>query len=247
MIDSIKSELRKLLTVRSTYFIILICLAIIVLFAGYGDGIKAPAEAFKQPDWLAHESYSAITFVGLITALVGLLLFGHEYRYNTIMHTLTSSNNRLKSLLAKMLVVTVFSLVTSALYTFFSPLCSIIGGHLAGHSLGPQTFDVWQVLWKCMFVGWGYAMFAFVLVAIIRSQVGSIVAFLLIPLIGENILANVFKSTAHYLPFMSLQGVTPTEQGINQVSLHHNVYVALTYIVVGLIISGVLFARRDAN
>jgi ABC-type transport system involved in multi-copper enzyme maturation permease subunit len=86
-----------------------------------------------------------------------------------------------------------------------------------------------------------------VLVAIIRSQVGSIVAFLLIPLIGENILANVFRGIAKYLPFMSLQGVTPT--GPTQViaSLHHNVYVSLTYIVVGLLVSSVLFLRRDAN
>ncbi len=248
MIDSIKAELRKLLTVRSTYFIILICLAIIILFAGYGDGLKAPVEALKAPNWLARESYSAISFVGLITALIGLLLFGHEYRYNTIMHTLTSSNSRVKSLLAKMVVVTIFTVIMSTIFTFFSPLCSMIGVHLAGHTLGPQTFDVWQVLWRCIFVGWGYAMFAFVLVAIIRSQVGSIVAFLMIPLIGENILANVFKGTAKYLPFMSLQGVAPSESAVaNPVSLHHSIYVALTYIVVGLIVSLVLFKRRDAN
>lgn len=248
MIDSIRAEFRKLLTVRSTYFIVLICLAMIVLFAGYGDGIKAPAEALRDPNWLAHESYSAISFVGLITALVGLLLFAHEYRYNTIMYTLTSSNSRLKSLLAKVLVVSKFAVVMSIVFAFFAPLCAMIGIHLAGHSLGPQTFDVWQVLWRCMFVGWGYAMFAFVLVAIIHSQVGAIVAFLLIPLIGENILGNVFKATAHYLPFMSLQGVVPTGGPVaGAASLHHDVYVSLAYVAVGLAISAVLFKRRDAN
>jgi ABC-type transport system involved in multi-copper enzyme maturation permease subunit len=247
MIASLKAELRKLLTVRSTYVIILISLAIIALFAGYGDGYKATALNLRDPNWLAHESYSAIIFAGLIVALTGLLLFGHEYRYNGIMYTLTSSNNRLKSLLAKGLITTLFAVVVSVVFTFFSPLCSIIGVHIAGHTFGPQTFAVWQVLWHCMFVGWGYAMYAFVLVAIIRSQVGSIVAFLLIPLIGENILANVFRGIAKYLPFMSLQGVTPT--GPTQViaSLHHNVYVSLTYIVVGLLVSSVLFLRRDAN
>jgi ABC-type transport system involved in multi-copper enzyme maturation permease subunit len=244
---SIKAELRKLLTVRSTYIIILISLAIIALFAGYGDGYKATALNLRDPNWLAHESYSAIIFAGLIMALTGLLLFGHEYRYNGIMYTLTSSNNRLKSLLAKAIVVTKFAVVMSIVFAFFSPLCSIVGVHLAGHTLGPQTFDVWQVLWHCVFVGWGYAMYAFVLVAIIRSQVGSIVAFLMIPLIGENIIANIFKSAPQYLPFMSLQGVTPT--GPTQViaSLHHNIYVSLSYIVVGLIVSSVLFVRRDAN
>lgn len=247
MIASLKAELRKLLTVRSTYVIILISLAIIALFAGYGDGYKATALNLRDPNWLAHESYSAIIFAGLIVALAGLLLFGNEYRFTSIMYTLTSSNNRLKSLFAKGLIVTLFAAVMSVIFAFFSPLCSIIGVHIAGHTFGPQTFDVWQILWHCIFVGWGYAMYAFVLVAIIRSQVGAIVAFLMIPLIGENIIAGIFKATPKYLPFMSLQGVTPT--GPTQViaSLQHNVYVSLTYIVVGLAVSAVLFVRRDAN
>ncbi len=247
MINTLKSEFRKLLTVRSTYFIFLICLAIIVLFAGYGDGYRAAVEGLHDPNWLTRESYSAITFVGLISALAGLLLFGHEYRYNSIMYTLTSSNSRLKSLLAKVLVVSMFALVTSILFAFFSPLCSIIGIHLAGNTLGPQVFDVWQVLWHCMFVGWGYAMFAFILVAIIRSQVGAIVTYLMIPLIGENILANIFKSTVHYMPFMSLQLITPAGTVTNAASLQHNIIVVMAYVIVGLAVSAVLFSRRDAN
>ena len=247
MIASICAELRKILTVRSTYFIFLICLAIIGLFAGYGDGFKAPVPSLQDPNWLAHESYSAIIFVGLLAALVGLLSFGHEYRYNGIMYTLTASNSRLKSLWAKVIVVTLFSLVVSAIFAFFSPLCSYIGIHLSGHSLGPQTFPVWEVLWHCLFVGWGYAMFAFILVAIIRSQVGSIVAFLMIPLIGENIIANVFKGSAKYLPFMSLQSVAPTMTTPQSASLEHYVTVTLVYITVGLAVSAALFMRRDAN
>lgn len=247
MIASIRAELRKILTVRSTYFILLICLAIIGLFAGYGDGFKASPQLIRDPNWLAHESYSAIIFVGLLAALVGLLSFGHEYRYNTIMYTLTASNSRLKSLWAKMLVVTLFSLVASVLFALFSPLCSYIGIQLSGNTLGPQVFPVWDVLWRCMFVGWGYAMFAFILVAIIRSQVGAIVAYLMIPLIGENILANVFKSTQGYLPFMSLQSVVPTLSTPQSQSLSHYVTVTLVYIGIGLVVSSLLFMRRDAN
>jgi ABC-type transport system involved in multi-copper enzyme maturation permease subunit len=247
MIDSIRAEWRKLLTVRSTYAILLICVAIVCLFAGYGDGVKATAANLHDPNWLAHESYSAIIFVGLILALVGLLLFGHEYRYNSIMYTLTASNSRLKSLLAKFIVITKFSVLVSVLFALLSPLVSLVAIHLSGKTLGPQTFDVWQVLWHCAFVGWGYAMFAFILVAIIRSQVGSIVAFLMIPLIGENIIANIFKSTAQYMPFMSLQSVAPTMLGPQSASLQHYVAVSLTYIVVGLAASAVLFKHRDAN
>lgn len=247
MINSIKSEIRKLITVRSTYFIILICLAIISLFAGYGDGFKATPINLHNPGWLMHESYSAIVFAGLISALVGLLLFGHEYRYTGIMYTLTASNNRFKSLLAKILVVTTFSVFVSVVFALFAVLCALIGVHLAGHTLVPQTYDVWQVLWRCTFVGWGYAMYALILVAIIRSQVGSIVAFLMIPLIGESIVGQVFKSTAQYLPFTSLQSVAAAAPILNPASLQHYVVVALGYIGTGLIVSAFLFSRRDAN
>jgi ABC-type transport system involved in multi-copper enzyme maturation permease subunit len=247
MINGIRAELRKLLTVRSTYVILLISLAIITLFAGYGDGFRAKPQDLVNPLWLQHESFSAIIFAGLITALTGLLLFGHEYRYNGIMYTLTSSNSRLKSLAAKASVITLYAVFTSVLYAFFSPLATKVGVNLAGHVLGPQTFDAWSVIWRSVVVGWGYAMFAFILVAIIRSQVGSIVAFLMIPLIGENILAGVFNKTVGYLPFMSLQSITPPDFSPQSHSLHHYVYISLAYIIGGLLVSAVLFRRRDAN
>lgn len=247
MIASIRSEIRKLLTVRSTYFIVLLSMAIVALFAGYGDGFKAGPASLKNPLWLEHESFAAIVFAGFIVALAGLLLFGHEYRYNGIMYTLTSSNNRLKSLFAKWFTVSLFAVVVSLVIALWSPLCTIFGVKLAGNTLAPQTFDVWDVLWKAAFVGWGYSMFAFVIVAIVRSQVGAIVAFLLIPLIGENILGNVFKSTQQYLPFISLQSIAPTNLGPMSHSLEHYVVVALAYIVGGLLVSAVLFTRRDAN
>jgi ABC-type transport system involved in multi-copper enzyme maturation permease subunit len=146
MIPSLRSEFRKLLTVRSTYLIILICLAIICLFSGYGEGFRASVPQLRDPNHLVSESYSAILFVGLIVALVGLLSFGHEYRYNGIMYTLTASNNRLKSLLAKFIVVSIFSVFTSVLFALFSPLVNILGVHFAGNTIGPQVFDLWDVL-----------------------------------------------------------------------------------------------------
>jgi phosphatidylserine synthase len=119
--------------------------------------------------------------------------------------------------------------------------------HFGGKMLGPQTFHVWPIIWHSLFVGWGYAMYAFILVAIIRSQVGAIVLYLLIPLIGENILAQIFKGLPKYLPFMSLQSVVPTDAGPQSASLAHYVTVSLLYIVGGLAVSSILFWRRDAN
>jgi ABC-type transport system involved in multi-copper enzyme maturation permease subunit len=247
MIAAIKSEFRKLLSVRSTYFIVLIALAIVALFAGFGDGFRADAFHLRDPNLLASESSNAVVFAGLILAFAGLLLVGHEYRYNTIMYTLTSANRRIKVMLAKFAVITAFALVTGVILVFFSPFCTVIGTHLAHKHLVAQTFHVWPILWHCLFCVWGYAMYAFILITVLRSQVGAIVTFLLIPLIGENILGGIFKSIPQYLPFTAVQAVAaPTNLG-NHTTSGHEMVVVLVYLAIGALVSSILFTRRDAN
>lgn len=250
MIPAIKAEFLKLLTVRSTYFTVLAALAIVILFAGFGGGYRIDTQNLHNPATLASESANAILFGGIILALVGLLLFAHEYRYNTILYTLTSSNSRAKSLLAKLVAVTIFAIIVSAALAIFSPFCTIIGIHIANKHLISQTFPVWPVLWRCVFVGWGYAMYAFILTAIIRSQVGSIVTFLLIPLIGEHLIMSIFKNSGKYLPFNNLQSAVNSllpGGDTTSISMKHSVTVTCLYIAVGLLISFILFVRRDAN
>jgi ABC-2 type transport system permease protein len=246
MLASLKSEFRKLLTVRSTYVIVLIGLAAVALFAGFGDGFKASHDSLQSPTMLMDESRSAVLFAGLILAFAGLLLLGHEYRYNTIMYTFTSSPSRLRSLLAKLIVVSVFATVTSLLMAFFAPLANIIGVHLHGYHAVAQQYYYWSIIWRVLFVGWGYTMYAFILMALLRNQVGAIVTFLLIPLVGEGVLGHIFQHSSKYFPFTSLMSVLD-RPGIDSFATGKSAEVALVYIGVGLIASAVLFVKRDAN
>lgn len=247
MLSTVRSEFRKLLTVRSTYFIVLISMAITAFFAGFIEVWHGDPGNLSRPGLLASESTSAITFVGLILAFVGLLLAGHEYRYNTIMYTLTASNKRTKVLAAKFIAITAFALAASLLIMFFSPLCTIVGAHLAGKHIGPQTFHLWSTLWHCLFCGWGYAMYAFILLLILRNQIGAIVTFLLFPLLAENILMPLLHDNVKYLPFTAVQSVASPDNLGNHTSSGHAALVVLAYVVVGLAVSAVLFVRRDAN
>jgi ABC-type transport system involved in multi-copper enzyme maturation permease subunit len=247
MLGTIRSEFRKLLSVRSTYFNVIISLLIVALFAGFGTGIKSKPQDLLAPTVLANQSTDAIIFVGLILAFVGLLLAGNEYRYTSIMYTLTASNRRWKVLTSKFFVISIFAIVTSLIVAFFSPLCTIIGAHLAGHDIGPQTFDAWSVIWRCVFTGWGYAMYAFALLLIIRNQVGAIVTFLLVPLIGENILMGLFKHIGKDLPFTAVQAVAEPHNLGNATTSGREMVVVLIYVAVGLLISTILFTKRDAN
>src|ERR1700690_121413 len=96
---ALKAELRKLLTVRSTYFILIVVLLLEVLFAFYISGWRATATDLHSSGALSSAVTDAVTAVSIFSALVALLLFTHEYRYNTIMYTLTASNSRSRVLL----------------------------------------------------------------------------------------------------------------------------------------------------
>jgi ABC-type transport system involved in multi-copper enzyme maturation permease subunit len=248
MIAALKSEFRKLLTVRSTYVIFGLSLLLAIFYAGFIEGVKGSADYLAtNPGLLASESRGAILSVGFILAFAGLLLVGHEYRYTSVMYSLTSQNRRYKVLLAKFLAVTAFALLTGLFITFFAPLCTIIGAAISGHEIGPQVYNVWDILWRCMFISWGYAMFAFFLVAIMRNQIGAIVTFLLVPLVGENILTLLLKDNAKYLPFRALQSVGEPAMIQGTTNITHQAMVVLVYVAIGLVVSFVLFSRRDAN
>jgi ABC-type transport system involved in multi-copper enzyme maturation permease subunit len=246
MMHSLKAEFRKLYTVRSTYVLIAVSVIIIMLLAGYAEGVRATVLSLRYPHMLEGESTSAVSLIGLLMAIAGMLLVGHEYRYNTIMYTLTSSNKRLKPFFAKVIVVSIFALLMGLFVTFFSPLSTIIGVRLSGHHLVHQNFNYFSIIWRCVFCVWGYAMYGLVLAYLIRSQVGTIVTYLLIPIIGETILGVLLKGNFQYLPFTGLQSVTSPRvaQGITS---GQGALVACLYIIVGLSVAAYLFLRRDAN
>lgn len=246
MRQALKAEVRKLFTVRSTYILIGISLVMIMLLAGYVDGVRTATGNLTNPELLMSESRSAVALVGLLMAIAGMLLVGHEYRYNTIMYTLTSANKRLKPLASKVIVITVFSVLMGLFITFFSPFCTIIGLKLGGHHLVAQHFYFVSIIWRCVFCVWGYAMYGLILATLIRSQIGAIVTYLLIPIIAENILGALLKEHVRFLPFTGLQSVV-SPGIVHGATSGAGAVVASTYIVVGFAVSAFLFVRRDAN
>ncbi|HEY5442194.1 MAG TPA: ABC transporter permease [Candidatus Saccharimonadales bacterium] len=246
MIPAIKAELRKLLTVRSTYIILGGCLVLEFIFAFYGGGMKASTGDLHNPNYLAGQVTQAVSALSVLIALVGTLLVTHEYRYNTIMYTLTASRRRTQVLLAKLLVITIFAAVFSLLFGLLSPLLAIVGVHVKGHVLVHQVIPLWNLLWRSVFAGWGFAMFALILAFLIRIQVGSIVALFLIPSTVEPLVGLILKHNTAYLPFTAV-GLVLDHNPDYSVSYARAALVTAIYVVVGWIIAWIFFMRRDAN
>lgn len=241
---ALKSEFRKLLSTRSTYAIIAICFLLAVIFAFWAEGIRATPESLGDPLKLSNQITGAVGAVSLILALIGVLLITHEYRYNTIMYTLTASNSRTKTLLAKIVAAVVLSLVLTVCFAIVSPLLTKLGLAVKGYDLVPQVFYFQDLWWRCLFYGLGYMMTGLLLGLLFRSQVGAIVTLLLAQATIEPLLGLLLKSNNIYLPFSALNSVLSENA---QISSAKAAVVFMTYMAAGWTAAFILFIRRDAN
>lgn len=244
MLANLKAEFRKVFTVRSTYVILLISLALELFFAFYATAYHASPRDALDPNLLSGEVVDAINFLGGLCAIVGILLITHEYRYNTIMYSLTSSKNRIRVLASKYVIISVFSVLFAAGFSMLAPLLAKLGFAAHGVTVAPQTFHVGDLLWRVVFFGWGMSMLALTFAAIIRIQVGALAALFLIPGTVEPLLGLLLKKHQAYLPYSSLNAVLNKSL---ELSHHQAALIALAYIAVGFVITAFLFQKRDAN
>src|SRR5665213_2522874 len=170
MIAGLKSEFRKLYSVRSTYILIAIAFAYMILFDFYVVGWKGGAHTMTvgglhNPNYLMISVTRAggIAAPVLFSSIIAVLLMAHEYRYNTIMYTLTSSNSRSKTLIAKIIAVTVFSVIFLVLLMVLAPLMVLLGIHTHHLKLAHQVFYYREFFWRVLFFGWVYPMIGILL------------------------------------------------------------------------------------
>jgi len=259
MVASLKAELRKLLSVRMTYIVTLAGFLVVGgLMSFYSYGLNDSAAGGKSLQYMQTVILNNANFMSIFVCVVALLMVTHEYRYNTIMHTLTSSNSRTKSFLSKLLVISLFALVVTGFMMVAGALLMLLGASIKGVQLGPQDIPYLDLAWRGLFFGWGMAMAASAIAYIIRNQVGAIVTFFIAINTVEGLLGMLLKQNTKYLPFTAIQhvvNVTVVDGGAKsggagtmgywepgQAALLFSAYLAVAGIVAWL-----LFVRRDAN
>ena len=246
MMSALKAEFKKLLTVRSTYFITLLVIIFVIFIAFYVTGWRMNPHDLHDPNQLASAVTGALN-VMVFGAIVAILLMTHEYRYNTIIYTLTSSNSRSKVLWSKLIVVSVYALLFAAVIAVISPVMTYLGVHAAGHSLVPQVLHYGNLAWRSLFYGWAYGMAGLVLAILLRNQIAAIVGLFVIHGVIEQLLSLLLKHNTVYLPFTSLdQVIGNSDPRIGSISPARGALVFTIYIVVGWLVGWYLFLRRDA-
>lgn len=249
MINSLKAEFKKVFTVRSTYFILAIVCVLFFFFSFYASGWRVSKADLHNPLTLSGDVTGAVGVVAIFVGIIAILLVTHEYRYNTIMHTLTLSNSRSRVLLAKIIVISGLAIIVSGLAGYLSPVLSVWGASLNHAHFAPQILQHWHLIWTSLFFGWGYAMMGLLLASLIRNQIGAIIILLIAPETIEGLLSLILKRNTAYLPFTALHNVIGQGPGIsaNVMTAFHAAIVFSCYLVVGWVVAWILFLRRDAN
>lgn len=244
MIPAIKSEFRKLLTIRSTYFISFLSIALVIFFSFYIEGLRG-ADSVLDGNKLQNVILSAAALMPVFGALIAILLVAHEYRYNTIMYTLTSINRRSKVFIAKILALTTYTIIFMAAGIGLGVASMYLGLHIKGLTLIPQHIEWGNIIWRVVFYSWAYTMFGFVLGILTRNVVAAIVTIFILPSTAEPLLGLLLKDNAKYLPVTALSRVVDTSNsGLTPASA---AMVFSIYLVAAGVIGWFLFLERDAN
>lgn len=244
MLATIKAEFRKLVTIRSTYFINILALLLIGFIAFYGMGYKSAS--LITVDMLQSYVLNCISIVQIFGGIVAILLITHEYRYNTIAYTLTTSNKRMKVLFAKIFITGIYAAILGVVAAVLSGLLVVWGAHVAGHTIQTDNFAYWEIAWKSMLFIVSGVLAGLVFGFLARSVVFAIVAYFLIPTTVEPLLNGLLKVNSNYLPFMA-QNQIIMDGGPKAFSPIASAGVFGAYLLGAWIIASILFVRKDAN
>lgn len=244
MMDQILAEFRKLWSIRSTYYILGFCLLISLIFDFYAQGYHSTGDV-GDPHLLENSVTGTLNAMSFLLGLISALLVTHEYRFNTIMYTLTSSKSRLRVLLAKAIVAAGVAIVIGIIFALLAPMLTDYGLHLKGFAMVTQTFSIPDLAWRTIFFSFASALMGMIIALLIRNQVGTIITLIIFPGTAETLLGLVLKDNVSYLPFTSLNAVLGSAP---LASLTHGraALVVCAYLVVFGAISALLFRQRDA-
>lgn len=249
MISNLVYEWRRLWSVRATWIMTFVYLAITgLLGAGplfLGDG------SLGSQTWKGLYSTNANFLCLVMLSVVASQFFGHEYRYGTIRLTLTEFPKRERVLLAKTLVLAAYVTISTFLgWAVLGVVGSIapegsIGTKGPGLSIsGGAASELWQVL----VFGIAYCLIAMSLTMITRNLALGIVLPLLTFSVIEGLI-QLFSRLANggmdwlvdILPFMNGNAWVTNLPDSPNAGLIFAAWVAGIYLV-----GSAMFFKRDA-
>jgi len=185
----LRSELLKIVTVRSFLWIALGNLAIVLVAA---ISVSASEGSIQSAD--DDRSVAQIAGIAIVFALLsGIIVMASEARYGTITQTLLVNPVRERVLLAKVLVAAVLGLVLALLSEGVVLLITVPGASLDFHNSRLVFLGVLLAAPLAGALGAGFG-------AVVHAQGAAIGISLIWLLIGENIVTLINRSAEKFTP-----------------------------------------------
>lgn len=207
MKNAIRSEVRKILSTRSVWLLLLLGVVLEIVSSFIGMAAGKPTDFPARLDQISFLHFGT-TNVCLLFVILGIRAVGDEFAYDTITPSLQVDSNRTRLLGAKALtyagagalyaVLTLGILVPAAAVIVHTRNLdvAISGGPVMGAAAGSLAA---VVLWAAIGVGLG---------AIVRHRVPVLVGTLVWLAILETGLHGVLKSAAKFLPSQLTSALT---------------------------------------
>jgi ABC-2 type transport system permease protein len=204
MMNQLRSEWIKLRSVRSTWVLLFVSLALTIAVSGLVGFLRR--DKGLEPGSVAQPLLAAFVFSMFIMGVSAVLLVASEFRTGTIRATLAAQPSRGRLFAAKAIVVAVVAFVVGLLMCV---LALAVGRGMMALGTSDVSFNgtdyasvAGAVAFFVIFALWGVGL-AF----LIRHSAGAICALLLWPLVGEGIMVPIITGLLNkrwfskYLPY----------------------------------------------
>ncbi|HSD48467.1 MAG TPA: ABC transporter permease [Actinomycetota bacterium] len=244
MKNQIASEIRKLTSTRSAYWL-LAGLALVVAFTsasvvGAGQMTTNLDAPFERQPFLVFP----LTVTTVFTMILGIRSFTDEFRHGSIVPTLLASPHRQRVLGAKLVAVSAAAVVY-AVAAFATAIgvgatgLAVQGGELSWStsalvSMGGNLV-VASVLWAAIGVGVGLA---------VRHQLAAIVGMFVWSLVAEGALGALVPGIAKYLPDAAGSAIVGVDAA-NLLAPGIAIAVLAGWAALAALVGGHLMERRD--
>lgn len=270
MTDALRYEWTRIRTIRSTWWLtgitvvvgtalgFLIAWGVSTAFAF--DGAPRGQELAAVGPMVVGQfsGEGAPFFVPFVVALIGVFAWGHEYRHGMIRATLTAVPSRTHAWVAKYLVVGVWAALVTLVTLLLTALMAWLW--LRDNGVPVVSYDVGRIIVKATVYTVLFTWIAAAVASVLRHQAAALVLVFLWPLALESVLTLIpnivpglrdLAPLARFLPFnagvrmLTARDFTGTFFG-EPLSPWGGFLVFAAFAVVLMVLSSVLFRRRDA-
>jgi ABC-2 type transport system permease protein len=239
----VRSEVRKLVTTRTTVWLIIGAVAVVALGA-FSTSVSGDAEALEKPLHMQESYLLSSINIGLFALILGVRSFTDEFRHGTIAWTILSVHDRRRIVASKSAVSALVAagMALLALAAMVAIAASV--ANTKGASVGLATEEVVAGA-GLLIAAAAWAVIGTAIGALVRHQVAAIVGAVIWVFVVENLAAGFLGDTGKLLPGQAAHSVANAAAASNLLPTTVGAVVLLGYATILTVTAAIDLTRRE--